>query len=120
MATGMPEKLEQMKAFMNTVNLESEDPYLGPDALPEWLEATGLLPAATAEQLADLRRFREAMRQVLEANAGQGDARAAWRALEPFGRQSCLKVEIRDSGPVLRAEGTGEGALIGTLLAYAS
>jgi len=119
MATGTPERLEQIKGFINTVNLESEDPLLGPDALPAWLEATGVMRSPTEEQLTRLRRFREALRGVLEANAGQGDPQAAWRALEPFGRESCLKVEIRDSGPVLRAEGTGEGALIGSLLADA-
>jgi predicted RNA-binding Zn ribbon-like protein len=119
MTTAAPGKLDRIKGFINTVNLESQDPYAGPDGLSEWLEASGLLRAAAPEQLAELRRFREALRQVLEANAGQGDPQAAWRALEPFGRESCLKVEIRDSGPVLRAEGTGEGAIIGSLLADA-
>ncbi len=119
MVIGEPERLDQVKGFVNTVNLDTEDPYLGPDSLPEWLDATDLLPGASPEQLAELRRFREALRQVLEANAGDGDAQAAWRALEPFGRGCCLKVEIRDSGPVLRAEGTGEGAVIGSILAKA-
>jgi predicted RNA-binding Zn ribbon-like protein len=119
MATGSPEGLDEVKGFINTVSLESDDPYTGPDRLPEWLEATGRLPGASPEQLSELRLFREALRKVLEANAGDGDAQAAWRALEPFGRGCCLKVEIRDSGPVLRAEGTGEGAVIGSLLAKA-
>jgi len=118
MATA-PGGLDELRDFVNTVNLEREDAFLGPDALPEWLDATGLLPGARPEQLTGLRRFREALRQALEANAGDGDPQAAWRALEPFGRGSCLKVEIRDSGPVLRAEGTGEGAVIGALLAKA-
>ncbi len=124
MARKMPSKpaplgLDEVRDFVNTVNLEREDALVGPDVLPEWLGATGLLPGASPQQLAELRRFREALRKALEANAGDGDAQAAWRALEPFGRECCLKVEIRDSGPVLRAEGTGEDAVIGSLLARA-
>lgn len=115
----IPERLEVLRDFINTVNLDREDALAGPDSLPAWLESTGLLPGASPEQLSTLRRFREALRGTLEANAGAGDAQAAWRALEPFGRESCLKLEIRDSGPVLRAEGTGEGAVIGSLLAGA-
>ncbi len=111
--------LDDLRAFVNTVDLEREDGLSGPDALPDWLSASGLLPGASGEQLAELRRFREGIRRVLEANAGDGDPQAAWRALEPFGRQCCLKVEIWDSGPVLRAEGTGQGAVIGSLLAGA-
>jgi predicted RNA-binding Zn ribbon-like protein len=114
-----PEGLDEVMDFVNTVSLEREDALLGPDALPEWLSAAEMLAGASPEQLAELRRFREALRLSLEANAGDGDAEAAWRSLEPFGRECCLKVEIRDSGPVLRAEGTGEGAVIGSLFAKA-
>lgn len=117
--TAAPGALDELRDFVNTVNLERADGLAGPDALSEWLTATGLLPAASPEQLAELRHFREALRGALESNAGDRDAQAAWRALEPFGRESCLKVEIRDSGPVLRAEGTGEDAVIGSLLAKA-
>ena len=28
---------DEVKGFINTVSLESDDPYTGPDRLPEWL-----------------------------------------------------------------------------------
>lgn len=117
----LPNRLSIVLDFVNSVELEhGTDPLTGPDQLAEWCERSGLCPHATTGDLEQLRRFREALRAVLEANAGEGDARQAWDGLKPFAGEACYRLSIAENRrPVLRPAGSGAGAAIGELFAIA-
>src|SRR3990172_7234843 len=68
-----PGRLELVRAFVNTCDVESgEDTLSSPSALAEWLAERDLLVSARREHQSDLRRglaVREALRSLLEAAA---------------------------------------------------
>lgn len=114
-----PGNLELVRTFVNTVDLErAGDPLAAGDGLADWCGTTGICPQAAEPDLADLRRFREALRGVLEANAGEADAAECWRALEPFAGRAGYTMCLSPAGtPVLRPAGSGADAAIAALLA---
>ena len=118
-STAAPGPLETVRDFVNTVEIEEGADPLGPgDSLGQWCEQTGLCPGADEAALARLRRFREALRAVLEANAGDGVPADRWRALEPFAAGTGYTMYISPQGaPALRAQGSGVDAAIAALLA---
>ena len=67
-----PGRLAVAQAFLNTNDLESHlDELATPEALGAWLTAAGLVSADTklgADDLARTIRFREALRDLLEAH----------------------------------------------------
>ncbi len=115
----MPDRLNVIHAFLNTVEIErARDPLRGPDALGDWCRSAGFGCADLLDSELDrLRAFREALRAVAAANAGEGDARAAWRALEPFAYQSRLSIRIDGARPRLVPDGQGVESMIAALLA---
>jgi len=118
-----PGRLELVRTFLNTVDLESgEDDFASPSLLTAWLEERGLLPRGArlgAGELSEAIEFREALRDVLESNAGHGDAAAALRRLDEIAARIPMRVQI---GGLPRLEPEREGgihAAIGRLLAIA-
>lgn len=121
MANPAPGDLETVRGFVNSVEIDqTSDPLGDKDALAEWCTQTGLLPDPEPASLADLRRFRETLRAVLEANAGEGEAAEAWRAMQPYAARACFELWITpDSVPALRPKGAGADMVISAVLAIA-
>ena len=112
-----PAGLEPVQTFINSVNLERHlDPLVGPDRLEEWCRTSGLCSGASPEELGRLRAFREALRTLIEANAGTGEASSAWAALEPFAREAGYGMRIEAGLPVLEPTGSGAARAIAALL----
>jgi predicted RNA-binding Zn ribbon-like protein len=115
--------LELLRTFLNTVDLESgEEDFSSPAILASWLQERGLLPggaALGAGELSEAIEFRETLRDVLEANAGHGDAPAARLRLDEIAARIPMRVQI-GRHPRLEPEG-GDGikAALGRLLAIA-
>jgi predicted RNA-binding Zn ribbon-like protein len=121
-----PGGLELIRRFVNTVELPN-----GPDELESlegaraWCLSYGLAPARNASHLAQLRDFRETLRDLLYANNREGDAPAAWERMRPFLASTRLSLAVSPaSGLELRPEDKGpiasllaivyESQLIGT------
>lgn len=117
--TEAPGQLELVRGFVNSVDLEQGlDPLTAPDHLAQWCEGAGLCRDAGEADLANLRRFREALRGVLEAHAGEGDEAAAWQALQPFAAAASYRLRISEQGrPALEPAGSGTDATIAQLFA---
>ncbi len=115
----VPAELEPLRTFINSVNLEEPiDPLKGPDNLEEWCAQSRLCEGAPAEGLTRLRAFREALRGVLEANAGSRELSSAWACLEPFVRATSYRMRIDAPGSsALEPAGHGAERTIATLLA---
>ena len=120
-STAAPGALETVRDFVNTVEIEDAADPLGPaDSLARWCEETGLCRGADEAALSRLRQFREGLRRVLEANAGDGDPAERWRDLEPYAAQTGYEMYISPKGmPALRACGSGVDGAISALLAIA-
>lgn len=118
-STAAPGDLEIVRDFVNTVEIEDAvDPLAGDDSLPEWCSRTGYCPEIDQAGVRDLRHFREALRGVLEANAGDGEPAERWRALEPFVQRAGYSMYITPAGaPALRARGSGADGAIAAVLA---
>jgi len=118
-SSAAPGTLEIVRDFVNSVEIDrATDPFGPDDSLAQWCAQTGLCPDADGAALADLRRFREALRGVLEANAGDGQPAERWRALEPYAGRSGYSMYITAEGsPALRPQGSGAGAAIAAILA---
>ena len=116
-----PGRLDLIRTFVNTVDLEDgKDPLAPDDRLREWCAGSGVCAFIDEEGLTRLREFREGVRAVLEANAGEGDQAVAWRGLEPFAGQSAYVLEVTPAGrPALKPQGAGAQGVIAALLAVA-
>jgi predicted RNA-binding Zn ribbon-like protein len=90
-----PGALDLVRAFENTLNLPD-----GPDELDSvehgvaWCLSHGLPPVADGPELERLRGFREALRDVLYANNGEGKVREAWERLRPFVSAAQLRLTV--------------------------
>jgi predicted RNA-binding Zn ribbon-like protein len=118
-----PGKLELVRSFVNSVDLEDGKEQFGsPEELGAWLAERDLLDdaTATAEDLDRAIELREALRELLLAHHG-GDHTAdpaAIRAVEAAARRS--RLEVRFAGDALaRVEParTGVDGALGRLLA---
>ena len=118
-----PGRLELVRTFLNTVDLESgEEDLSSPATLASWLEERGLLPGRArldSGDLSDTIEFRETLRDVLEANAGHGDAPAARRRLDEIAARIPMRVQIGRRPRLEPENGDGIEAALGRLLAIA-
>ena len=116
-----PGRLELLRTFMNTVDLESgEDDLSSAQALVDWLIARDLIAPRTklteADRLAAI-AFRETVREVLEANAGHGTALDAVARLDRVAARVPLRVQL-GTQPGLEPDGArGTDVAIGRFLA---
>jgi predicted RNA-binding Zn ribbon-like protein len=121
--TRAPAELEQIAAFVNTVDLEAgRDDLAEPEALAAWLAARGLAPAELRVRKVDLRRaieLREALRAVLLAHTdGQKVPTRAAQILEAAAWRARIRLGFLTDGQT-RLEPTAGGvdAALGRLLA---
>lgn len=118
-----PGRLELVRTFLNTVDLESgEEGFSSPAILASWLEERGLLRSGarlSARELSDAIEFRETLRDVLEANAGHGDAPAARRRLDEIAARIPMRVQVGGRPRLEPLRGHGMQAALGRLLAVA-
>ncbi len=116
-----PDRLEIVRSFVNTVEIEDgTDPLEDSGRLREWCAVTGLCAGDNETQLARLRGFREALRSVLAAHAGEEDKAKAWRRLQPYAEAACYRLRLDESGlPALEPQGWGADAAIAEIFAIA-
>ena len=117
-----PGELELVRAFVNTLDVESgEDELPTPDALARWLTEHGLLPDSVNASRPDLSRalaVREALRSLLTANNGGAVDADAAPVVEAAARAA--KLELRfgtDGAAALEPAVGGVSGALGRLLA---
>lgn len=117
----VPEPLAQLAALVNTNDIEDgEDHLSSPAELREWLLGHGLIDRDIHVSVADVdrtRRFREALREAGEVNAGHRPAGAS-SGLDQIARE--LTLRLRFIGPRPRLEpvdSSGVDAALATMLA---
>ncbi|HEY8298749.1 MAG TPA: CGNR zinc finger domain-containing protein [Candidatus Baltobacteraceae bacterium] len=116
--TSAPDRLEVLREFVNTVELETgEDLLERPEDAGAWFSRHGI-PRPEATELARVRAFRERLRGVLLANNGDGSADTAWSALAPEAAHAPMRLTI-DGGakPRLAPAGAGADGTVGAFLA---
>jgi predicted RNA-binding Zn ribbon-like protein len=115
-----PERLEVVRRFVNTANLESGAELLhSPQALAAWLSAHGLktTPSPTTAQLQLAVQLRETLRRLLVANHdGTTDAEAS-AELTRLAHRLGLQLIFTSTGPVVAAAGEGVEGGLGELVA---
>jgi len=124
MSDRAPGKLETVRVFVNTLDLESgADELSDPRALEAWLERLGLTQRASASS-ADLhaaRRLREALRSLLLENNGVSVRKEAALALNQAAERGRLTARFDSSGTVrLEADATGLEGALGRLVSIAA
>ena len=121
-ANEAPGRLDLVRDFVNSWDYPNgPDRFAEPEAAGRWCGDHGLPSPANQAECDRLRTFREALRDVLFANNGEGDDVAAWERLAAHARNAPM-VFAFDShrGPHLHATGTGADAINATMLAIAS
>jgi predicted RNA-binding Zn ribbon-like protein len=110
MTRDVVEGLELVRELVNTLEVET-----GEDGLDAWLvrRAGRHTPAA----LARARELREALRELLVANAGGPAAPTAWEALDRQARRSRLHARFDVRGGSLRPDAEGVDRVLGEVLA---
>jgi predicted RNA-binding Zn ribbon-like protein len=120
MSQSAPQRLDVVRDFVNTYDLESEDEGLAtPAALTTWLGEHGLgKPKATATDLRHAVELREALRAVLLGHNGHELDPAAPRVLAAAAERARLSVSFDDAGGVrLQPRSTGVDGALGGMLA---
>jgi predicted RNA-binding Zn ribbon-like protein len=118
-----PGRLEIVRSFVNSVDLEDETEELGsPRELATWLEAHELAGAETTATEADLDRaigLREALRAVLFSHNGAPAAPAeVVSTLDEAARRARVQLRFPEAtGPVLEPDAGGVDGALGRLLA---
>jgi predicted RNA-binding Zn ribbon-like protein len=119
-----PGALELVRSFVNSIDLERPEEL---DALADlggarlWLADAGLDPTGLdGAALAQVRQLRDAFRNALLANNGEGDIRACWHRL--VGELGAVRLEVRFEAEAGRAglepaERSGAQGLRGALAA---
>ncbi len=94
-----PGRLDQVRLFVNTIDFESgNDKLVEPQSAGPWLVEHGYNASVDAAGLTELREFREAIRAVLLANNGDGDAGEAWQQLVRASNGTCVRIELGADG----------------------
>jgi predicted RNA-binding Zn ribbon-like protein len=117
-----PGELEEVRAFVNTVNLErGQEELASPSALGDWLAAHDLVDDPVRPTSADLRRareVREALRALIEANTLGAPAPEAARTVDAAARRARLELRFDEDGRGRLAPGArGVPGALGRLLA---
>ena len=119
--TEPPEALELVRGFVNTYDVESETDDLGTSAqLRDWLSERGLLSdpgSVTDADLAAALEVREAIRDLLIANAGGPEAPAASASLSRAATRARLVLRFDSAGgATLEPDAPGVDGALGRLL----
>jgi len=116
--TPAPGELEIVRAFVNTLDIESGvDRMHDPDAWASWAGEHGLDPRATVADLRFGRELREALRQALLANHDRAPLPAETiKALDAAATRSRLTVRFTSEGATLRPAGTGADGVYGRIV----
>ena len=123
MSQEAPGRLEAVRLFVNSVELEEQTEELdSPEALAAWLDGHDLGPVRGGATAADLDRaiaLREALRELLLAQHGDHVADpAAAPTVEATARRARLEVRFGPDGTAeLAPAGDGVDAALGRLLA---
>ncbi|MFY9719395.1 MAG: CGNR zinc finger domain-containing protein [Candidatus Cybelea sp.] len=114
-----PGALDLVRQFENTVELPNGPDELGSlEEASAWCRGHGLAAVKNERHLRLLRAFREAVREVLYANNGEGDAGSGWAALKPFLAAAHLSLEVNpEEGLELRPVSEEDAGPIASLLA---
>ncbi len=120
-AEAAPGDLEHVRAFVNTLEVETGDDELSsPEVLQAWLEARGLVSGgvATPADLHAARRFREAIRGLLLENNGVSVRKEAALTLNQVAGRARVALRF-DTGGGARLEpaAVGVDGALGRLLA---
>ena len=122
-----PGRLEQVRAFVNTLDVEAGTDVLSPPAaLAAWLTARDLIgsgaDAATRDDLRLAVAAREALREILLAHARQdGPSGPAVTDLRSVGSGLAARFEIGEDGTVRSVpDGHGPAGGLGALLLIAA
>jgi predicted RNA-binding Zn ribbon-like protein len=116
-----PGDLELVRQFVNTYDVETAwEELTTPVELAAWLVARGLLPASRRlddRDLATARTVRDALREVLAANAGHADAAAARQVLDRIAARYPMHMRLNGRAWLEPGGGSGVAPAIGRLLA---
>lgn len=116
-----PGSLETVRAFLNTASFDSgREDLTTADSAQAWLRAAGLPFSEIGEGgLYRLRDLREAFREVLIAQSGQGDLAAAQHRLAGFVGEARLRMDwdTIEAAPVLRPDESAPNVTESALLA---
>jgi predicted RNA-binding Zn ribbon-like protein len=101
----------RVQAFVNTLEIDGDaDALSDPHELGAWLVTAGLLPGAVSLDDGDLARarvVREAIRELLEANAGHGSAARAAATLDAAAARAPLALHFDAGGNAALRPATG-------------
>jgi predicted RNA-binding Zn ribbon-like protein len=116
-----PGDLELVRQFVNTYDVEGGWEDLGtPSDLAAWLAARGLMPAGRRlddRDLATARALRDALRDVLAANAGHADASTARRRLDRVAARYPMRMRLNGGARLEPSSESGIAPAISGLLA---
>ena len=111
---GAPGRLELLRAFVNTRDVEDGIEELDtPKATGAWLAQHGLPAATDAERL---RRLREALRELLLGNNGRPHDGSALKTVQAEAAAVALQVRFDPGGSTLVPAGDGTDAVVAELL----
>jgi len=103
-----PGELELVRQFVNTYDVESGwEGFSSPADMATWMAERGLLPAGrrlTDRDLAEARALRDALRDVLAANAGHANGPEARRRLDRIAARYPVRIRL-NGGARLDADG---------------
>lgn len=112
-----PGRLELVRLFENSVELPNgPDELEPPEGAAAWCLHHGLPPISSGAGAQRLREFREALREVLFANNGEGDAAVAWGRLRPFAEAARVGMVVDAHGLGLTGLGSNEQFVIASML----
>jgi predicted RNA-binding Zn ribbon-like protein len=115
-----PGELELVRQFVNTFDVEANwEAFASPAEMSAWMAERGLLPAGrrlTDRDLADARELREALRDVLAANAGHADGADARRRLDRITARYPLRMRMNGGARLDDDEGRGIAPAVARLL----
>jgi predicted RNA-binding Zn ribbon-like protein len=122
-----PGRLEHVRAFVNTLDVEADTDDLGsPAALADWLRSRELIgpwrSQATVEDLRQAIAMREALREVLLAHVSAGHPTAdRVDTLRSVAANLAIKLEVADDGTIRPApDGQAPAAGLTALLLIAA
>lgn len=115
--SGTPATLDFVERLVNTVDFgpAQTDEFATAEQLQSWLRDRGFDTEVAEADARRVRDFREALRAVLEANAGHGDPTGAWNAVAPYVEN--VRFEFRTSPLGFVPQGAGAELVIGATIA---